>query len=129
MNEQMARAWLDRLVQAWLSHDADAMAELFTDDASDQADPFKPMVRGKENLRKGFEWWMKDQRDIHVSIGNVDVIGYRFYAEMDASWIVISSGAKIEERGLLVCDMQDEQVRVMREFWKSRTGRQDHASE
>ena len=120
MNEQSARLWLEALAHAWQSQDADAMAALFTADATDQVDPFKPPVRGRENLRKGFAWWMKDQREIQMIIRKVDVIDNRFYAEIEASWMVISSGEKIQERGLLVCDMEGNKVCAMREFWKTR---------
>ncbi len=120
MNEQTARVWLDALARAWQAQDADAMASLFTDDATDQADPFKPPVRGTENLRKGFAWWMSGQRDLQMTIGNVDVLGNRFYAEIDASWRVIANGEQIQERGLIVCDMQENKVCAMREFWKTR---------
>lgn len=99
------------------------MAALFTPDATEQVDPFQTPIRGRENLRKGFEWWMKDQGDVHIVFGNVDVIGQRFYAEVDARWTNTSSGENIQERGLLVCDMQDDLVRAMREFWKTRKGR------
>ena len=96
------------------------MAELFTDDAEDQTDPFNPPVSGKENLRRGFAWWMRDQRGVHMTAGRVDVIGNRFYAEIDSSWTMATSGARIEERGLLVCDMVQNKARTMREFWKTR---------
>lgn len=122
MNESTAHAWLDQLARAWKTQDADAMAELFIDDATDQTDPFKPPVHGKENLRQGFAWWMRDQRDIHITIGQVDVIGNRFYAEIDSSWTVVSSGEKIQERGLLVCDLEENKARTMREFWKTHKG-------
>ncbi len=121
MYEQAARQWLAGLAQAWQTQDADAMANLFTDDATAQSDPFKTPVHGRDNLRKGFAWWMKDQRDIFIAIGHVDVIGNRFYAEIDSSWNVDSTGEKICERGLLVCDMDGERVKTMREFWKRRT--------
>jgi uncharacterized protein (TIGR02246 family) len=120
MDESTARAWLDALRRAWLAQDANAMADLFTDDAISQTDPFKTPVRGRDNLHKGFAWWMKDQREIQMTIGNVDVIGNRFYAEIDASWIVASTGEKINERGLLVCDLVANRARVMREFWKTK---------
>ena len=122
MNKAIACEWLDALARAWQNQDANAMADLFTDDAISQTDPFKTPVRGRDNLRKGFAWWMKDQRDIRMTIGNVDIIGNRFYAEIDASWTVASSGEKIQERGLLVCDLENDRARVMREFWKTRKG-------
>lgn len=120
MTEQTARRWLEALTRAWQAHDADAMAALFTEDASEQVDPFKTPMRGRENLRKGFAWWMKDQQEIHISIGTVDVIGNRFYAEMDATWVIALTGERIQERGLLVCDMEGDRVGTMREFWKTR---------
>jgi len=110
------------LARAWQAKDADAMAALFTEDATEQVDPFKTPMRGRENLRKGFGWWMKDQQEIHISIGNVDVIGNRFYAEVDAAWVIASTGERIQERGLLVCDMEGDHVGTMREFWKTRKG-------
>ncbi len=122
MNEQTARTWLNALARAWQAKDADAMAALFTEDASEQVDPFKTPMRGRENLRKGFAWWMKDQSQVHISIGTVDVIGNRFYAEVDAAWVVASTGERIQERGLLVCDMEGDRVGAMREFWKTRKG-------
>lgn len=122
MDEQSARAWLDALANAWRAQDADAMAALFTEDATDQVDPFQPPVRGRENLRKGFAWWMRGQRDIRMTVDNVDVIGNRFYAEVDASWFVVPNGEQMRERGLLVCDMEGAKARVMREFWKTLKG-------
>lgn len=123
MDELVARQWLDALASAWKNKDSDGMAALFTPDATEQVDPFQTPIRGRENLRKGFEWWMKDHSDVHIAFGNVDVIGQRFYAEVDARWTNTSSGENIRERGLLVCDMQDDLVRAMREFWKTRKGR------
>ncbi|MDE3088303.1 MAG: nuclear transport factor 2 family protein [Chloroflexota bacterium] len=120
MDELSARAWLSALAHAWQTQDADAMAALFTEDATEQVDPFETPVRGREHLRKGFAWWMRDQGDIQIIFGNVDVIGARFYAEVDAAWRVASTGEKIQERGLLVCDMAGDKVRAMREFWKTR---------
>ena len=122
MTEQTARRWLDALAHAWQSQDAAAMAALFTEDATEHVDPFKTPMRGRENLRKGFAWWMKDQRDIRIAFGNIDVIDQRFYAEVDAAWTVAPTDEPIQERGLLVCDMEGDQVRVMREFWKTRKG-------
>lgn len=122
MDEQIARRWLDGLASAWKNKDSDAMAALFTPDATEQVDPFQTPIHGREKLGKGFEWWMKDQSDIHIVYGNVDVIGQRFYAEVDARWNNTSSGESIQERGLLVCDMQGDLVRAMREFWKTRKG-------
>ena len=97
------------------------MANLFTENATAQSDPYKTPVRGRENLRKGFAWWMKDQSDIFIAIVHVDVLGDRFYAEIDSSWNVPSTGGKIRERGLIVCDVEGELVKTMREFWKRRT--------
>lgn len=119
MNEQTAREWLAKLAQTWRTQDADAMANLFTDDASAQSDPYKTPVRGRDNLRKGFAWWMKDQSDIRITIGHIDLVGQRFYAEIDSSWSVPSTGGTIRERGLLVCDLEGERVKSMREFWKT----------
>ncbi|MGE5265430.1 MAG: nuclear transport factor 2 family protein [Acidobacteriota bacterium] len=123
MDEQVARQWLDALASAWQNKDSDGMAALFTPDATEQVDPFQTPIHGRENLRKGFEWWMKDHRDVHIAFGKVDVIGQRFYAEVDARWTNTSSGENFQERGLLVCDMQADLVRAMREFWKTRKGR------
>ena len=122
MDDHTAREWLEGLGRAWRALDADAMAALFTEDASDQVDPFQSPVRGRENLRKGFAWWMKDQRDIRIAYGRVDVIGQRFYAEVDAEWFVASTGERVQERGLLVCEMDGNHVRTMREYWKKRKG-------
>ncbi len=123
MDEQTARQWLDGLASAWKLRDANAMAALFTADASEQVDPFQTPVRGRENLRQGFEWWMKDQSDVSINVGNVDVIGQRFYAQVDAAWNNLSSGERIQESGLLLCDMEGALVQVMREFWKTRKTR------
>ena len=123
MDEQIARRWLDGLASAWKNKDPDAMAALFTVDATEQVDPFQTPIHGREKLCKGFEWWMKDQSDIQIAYGKVDVMGQRFYAEVDARWNNTSSGETIQERGLLVCDMQGDLVSSMREFWKTRKGR------
>jgi uncharacterized protein (TIGR02246 family) len=123
MDEQTARQWLDSLASAWKAGDADGMAALFTADATEQVDPFQTPVRGRENLRKGFEWWMKGQSDIHITFGNVDLIGRRFYAQVDAEWNNVPTGERIQESGLLVCDMEGALVRAMREFWKTRKTR------
>ena len=119
--QHTARQWLDALAQAWQTQDADAMASLFTEDATAQSSPYDPPVRGRDNLRQSFAWWMKDQSNIFIAIGQVDVIGDRFYAEIDSNWTVPSTGGKIRERGLLVCDMDGARVKTMREFWKRRT--------
>ncbi len=48
MDHAGAQAWLDRYVAAWLSYDAHAIAELFTEDVRYRYHPYDDPIVGKE---------------------------------------------------------------------------------
>lgn len=50
VDRDTVRGWLDRYVAAWKSYDAEAIGDLFTEDATYASGPFDEPVRGREAI-------------------------------------------------------------------------------
>jgi ketosteroid isomerase-like protein len=50
MTRSEVQGWLDRYVEAWRSYDADAIGELFSDDATYAYHPYDEPLRGRQKI-------------------------------------------------------------------------------
>ena len=53
MNRDTFSAWVNTLVRAWENHDAQAVEQLFTDNATYQENPFDEALRGRAAIPAG----------------------------------------------------------------------------
>jgi SnoaL-like protein len=85
--------WLDDYGRAWEQRDADAAAELFTEDAVYQWGPFGRKLRGRPVIREAWAEALDDQRNI--------TFGYEVLSASDRGGIVRWwVGADLPDRGV-----------------------------
>ena len=64
-----ARRWANGWRRAWETHDADAVAALYAEDAVDYSAPFRPPNEGREAVRAYAEWAFEAETEHVVWFG------------------------------------------------------------
>ncbi|KAA3641654.1 MAG: DUF4440 domain-containing protein [Armatimonadetes bacterium] len=84
----MVQSWIDRYVEAWRSYDADAIADLFSADATYAYHPWDEPVVGREAIVAS--WlndkdepgsWEAEYRPLHVIGRDAVIVGETRYAD------------------------------------------------
>jgi ketosteroid isomerase-like protein len=114
--------WLRAYGQAWEAGDPDAVAALFTADASYHETPFdEPMVGTEELYRYWSEGAEQAQKNVQFSFIILSKAGQTGIARWCASFERIPSGVQVELDGILTADFDPSgQCRVFREWWHRR---------
>ncbi len=114
--------WLERYRRAWETADADAVVELFTDDASYRSSIFAEAHVGRDAIRAYWERATAPQKAVAVRIGRPFVDGERVAAEW---WTTMEDeGAEITLPGCLLLRFDaDGRCRELREYWQVEQGR------
>jgi hypothetical protein len=61
--------WIERYGRAWEDADAEAAAELFTEDATYQSSPFREPHRGREGIRQYWRRATASQSNVAIEFG------------------------------------------------------------
>ena len=67
MGFEALNAWLDALGKAWGNQDPDAVAELFTEEATYAWGPFTEPIKGKQAIRRA--WQVATRNQARVAFG------------------------------------------------------------
>lgn len=113
------KSWLDAYGRAWESRDPEAVAELFSDDATYQETPFLEPMRGRSAIR---EYWAlkveRAQERPQFSFEILTVSGNTGIAHWQASFVRIASRAKVKLDGIFLLTFDpDNRCRQLREWW------------
>ena len=113
MNHQ---EWLEQYRRAWIQRDADAAAELFTEDAVYREQPFQEPFRGRDAIRQYWSTVTRGQSAIELQYGVPVVDGQRVAVEWWAN--LLNDGAPLTLAGefLLLFD-EHGRCRELREYW------------
>jgi len=116
--------WLERYRRAWETADADAVVELFTDDASYRSNIFADAHLGRDAIRAYWERATATQKAVAVQIGRPFVDGERVAAEWWTTMEDEDDGAEITLPGCLLLTFDaDGRCRELREYWQVEPGR------
>lgn len=127
MDEDVLAEWLDGYEEAWRTHNADAAAQLFTEDAEYHQTPFKT-YKGREAIREYWAQVTPMHKDITVTtelFGVANNQGFaRFYAEYTNPDEVPSTfegtapeDVTIRLDGMCIITLQDTLCDRFREWW------------
>ena len=127
MDEDVLSRWLEAYEEAWETHDADAAAQLFTENAKYHQTPFKT-YEGREAIRNYWARVTPTHEDITVTtelFGVANDQGFaRFYAEYKNPDEVTSTpkGTSPEDvtirlDGMCIITLQDTLCDRFREWW------------
>ncbi|MEJ7569707.1 MAG: nuclear transport factor 2 family protein [Gaiellaceae bacterium] len=114
--------WLERYRRAWETADADAVVELFADNASYRSSIFAEAHVGREAIRAYWERATAAQKALAVQVGRPFVDADRVAAEW---WTTMEDeGAEITLPGCLLRRFDAEGRRQeLREYWQVEQGR------
>ncbi len=115
---------LERIMQtygrAWETCDAALVLEVFTEDATYQADPFGAPMLGHAGIHRYWEEATRYHRDICFrwqpisSTEGLDVV------EWGVEFTRADSGRRIELRGVMFIELRGERIFRFREYWHRR---------
>ena len=119
------RSWIDRYGRAWRDRDADAAAEIFTEDAIYRAHPFRAPHVGRDAIRAYWRDATATQRRIDLRFGEPVVAGSKAAVEW---WAVIDEEREGEVTlpgCLLLRFREDGRCEELREYWHLEPGRRE----
>jgi ketosteroid isomerase-like protein len=124
MDESWALEWIEDYGNAWRRGDAEAVAELFTEDAVYRSSPFRAAATGREAIRAYWEEATSTQEDLELRFGDPVVHGKRVAVEW---WAVMEDeGQEVTLPGaLLLRFATGGRCSELREYWHLDEGRTD----
>ena len=100
MDDSWAQEWIEDYGAAWRARDAEALAELFAEDAVYRSSPFRPPTVGREAIRDYWREATSTQEDLYLRFGAPIVHGNRVVVEWWA--IMRDSGKEVTLPGSLI---------------------------
>src|SRR5215471_11736036 len=110
-------AWLAAYHQAWLTRNAEQLAQLFTEDAVYHAHPFRPPYRGRAEIQAYWQRATPSQKDLEVQWGTPIVAGNRTAVEWWATMRDTEEGVLTLPGCLLLSFAANGQCEELREYW------------
>jgi uncharacterized protein (TIGR02246 family) len=115
MERTQVVAWVEKLRVGWESGDAAGAADLFTVDATYHNDPFRPPLRGREEIERYWSAATATQTDISVTMGlplsDADRVAVEWWAH------TVADGATTTDCGALVLTFEGTRCKDLREYW------------
>lgn len=113
--------WAERYARAWEEADDEAVAELFTEDATYRSDPFKEPYRGRDGIREYWRDVTASQANVEVAVGRTLAVEGRAIVEW---WTQMDSdGTPVTLPGALILDFDEDGLcRALREYWNLEIG-------
>ena len=115
-------AWLTAYHQAWMSHNAEQVAQLFTEDAIYHAHPFRPPYQGRAEIRAYWRRSTSSQEDLDLRWGTPIVSGNHMAVEWWAMMRDTDEG-EITLPGCLILRFSANGLcEELREYWHVEVG-------
>jgi hypothetical protein len=108
--------WLERYRRAWVERDADAAADLFTEDALYREQPFAQPFAGREAIRHYWSTVTRTQSRVELRYGSPVVEARRVAVEWWANLLNDGSPMTLAGEFLLAFD-EHGRCRELREYW------------
>ncbi|HEY7850982.1 MAG TPA: nuclear transport factor 2 family protein, partial [Ktedonobacterales bacterium] len=117
-----AAAWLNAYHQAWLTHDAERVAQLFTDDALYQSHPFRPPLRGRAEIADYWRRSTPSQEELEIRWGTLIASGDHAAVEWWATMRDTDDGPLTLPGCLIVRFAANGLCETLREYWHVEVG-------
>lgn len=117
-------SWLDRYARAWEDADADAVADLFAEDATYRSNIFADAHVGRQAIRDYWSLATGTQTAVRVKVGRPVIEGARVAVEW---WTTMrDEDEEITLPGcLLLAFGEDGRCTGLREYWQVEEGRRE----
>ena len=111
-------SWLKAYEQAWEMLDADKAAQLFTEDATYQDDPYKDPHVGRKDIHKYWTAVTADQKDVDFTFEILSVTGSIGIAHWHSEFLQPSSGSTIVLDGIFHLEFSQKGLcQNLKEWW------------
>jgi len=110
-------ALVTRFGQGWEKGNADAMAEIFTEDGVFLPGPFATPVRGRTAIRDYWRDVPREQAEVSFRYGEIFVVGPWFATEYKCTFRRRRTGEAVVVRGALFGETAGDHVSEMRLYW------------
>jgi uncharacterized protein (TIGR02246 family) len=118
MERRSFEAWLEEYGRAWRERNAQAAADLYTEDGTYQVTPYVDPLRGRPAI---FEYWSgvaETQRDIQFDYEVLAVTPEFGIARWRASFVIVPQGLQTKLDGIFLISLDgDGRCRSLREWW------------
>ncbi|HXQ28515.1 MAG TPA: nuclear transport factor 2 family protein [Gemmatimonadales bacterium] len=111
------RALVDAFGAAWERGDVEAMAALFTPDATFLETPFSQPIRGLAAVREYWRDVPTTQAEIAFRSGEIYVAGPWFATEFRCTYRRRRTGEWVDARGAMFCETTDGKLSELRMYW------------
>jgi uncharacterized protein (TIGR02246 family) len=119
--EMTVDEWVEAYGRAWREKDADAVVELFTEDAEYRSSPFREPHVGADGIRAYWESVTSTQESAVVRMGRPFVGGDLVVVEWWTT--MVDDGEQVTLPGcLLLRFAEDGRCRTLREYWNVEEG-------
>ncbi len=115
-------AWLSLYHEAWTTHNAEQVAQLFTEDAIYQSHPFRPQLQGHAQIRAYWAHATASQADLDLRWGTPIVAGNRAAIEWWATMWDYEEGEVTLPGALVLRFAEDGRCEELREYWHVKAG-------
>jgi uncharacterized protein (TIGR02246 family) len=114
-------AWVEAYARAWREKDADAVVDLFTEDAEYRSSPIREPHVGSDGIRAYWEGVTSTQESVDVRMGKPFAAGDLVVVEWWTT--MVDDGDEITLPGcLLLRFAEDGRCRTLREYWNVEAG-------
>lgn len=111
-------SWLKGYEEAWETLDADKAAQLFTEDATYQEEPYKDPFQGRKGIHEYWTTVTSDQKDVDFTFEVLSVMGNKSTVHWHSEFIQPSSGSTIILDGIFLLEFTQEGLcRSLKEWW------------
>ena len=111
------RGLVDAFGAAWERADVEAIASLFTPDATFLEAPFSEPARGAAALKDYWKDVPVNQADVKFRSGEIYSAGPWFATEFRCTYRRRRTGEWVDMRGALFCETKDGKISEMRMYW------------
>lgn len=116
--------WIDGYIRAWEQRDADAAAELFTQDAVYRDHPFGEQHTGRDGVRSYWSGVTASQEEVQVRFGDAIVAADGRHAAAEFWVNMLNGGAEVTLAGIVYLRFApDGLCEELREAWNFGEGR------
>ena len=109
----------------WEKGDAGDMASVFTEEGVFLPSPFDPPVKGRAAVLAYWKDTPLEQAEVAFRFGEIFVAGPWFSTEIKCTFRRRRTGNRVDVRGALFCETEDDLISEMRMYWHRVSGQPD----
>ena len=118
MDRTILESWLVEYGRAWRSRNAQAAANLFTEDGTYQVTPFAESMRGRAAIFKYWSHVAETERDIQFGYEVLAVTSEAGIARWWASFVIVPQELRTKLDGIFLISLNgDGLCQSLREWW------------